>query len=483
MDSDSRERSSTWLRRRGLRSDERRSSDRRSSDRLAGDQRNDCASRARAPVLATVLGALLTGCPPLAPDGGDPGFQNLTDKTNAGAAYVGSAACRQCHPQAAARHALHGHANILTPVSGAPPEFPAEAVDGAGGQSAGVPSPPAGLTWTDIAYVLGGYRKLANFIDRDGFLLTTGRAGADTQFNLAFPPNAAQPGFAPFRPDRGEPLPYEFDCFRCHTTNPQPFSPGDPQFQDSRPGLMGTWLEAGVQCESCHGPGGNHFTTIGGQVVIRLDRIFIDPSGEQTCFECHAGRDGDASAIEAANGFILFEQQAAELRASGGHAGFACQVCHEPHASVTYDRGAAIRNACTVCHSDVTMARHNGAVYRSADGYAETLRCESCHMPLATRAATSATVPSIDAVDGELLGEGRIGDTRTHIFRITTEPLDVSAMITAGGQVARDEAGRAAVTVDFACLRCHNGQGNVFGLSVERAAEIAGRIHEVPAAP
>jgi hypothetical protein len=56
---------------------------------------------------------------------------------------------------------------------------------------------------------------------------------------------------------------------------------------------------------------------------------------------------------------------------------------------------------------------------------------------------------------------GRIGDTRTHIFRIDTEPNDYHSFFTSDGTaVAKDDRGQAAVTMDFVCFRCHNGIGN-----------------------
>jgi len=44
--------------------------------------------------------------------------------------------------------------------------------------------------------------------------------------------------------------------------------------------------------------------------------------------------------------------------------------------------------------------------------------------------------------------------------------------------VQKDTAGRAAVTVDFVCLRCHNTEnGYPFRLTVRSASEIALGIH------
>jgi Cytochrome c554 and c-prime len=312
--------------------------------------RNELALRMRvyaAGGLLLAASAFLGACP-RTEDVNPLGFENTTDKTNAAARFVGSSACVQCHAEIAATHAQHGHAQVLKAAQGAAPEYPAAAA------RAGVPAPPAGMAWTDVAYVVGGYRKAARFVSQDGYLLT----GADTQWNLSFPPNGTSAGFAAYRAGDVEPAPYDFSCFRCHTTGPA-FDAAALRNQDGRPGIAGTWNEIGVQCEACHGPGGGHFQTTAGNVFIDTGRVFVDADGSRTCAECHNRPFDDRSgAILAGDGFILNQGQWPELRASGGHSEFACTVCHDPHRSLAVDRDAALRNTCTACHRDATMAGH-----------------------------------------------------------------------------------------------------------------------------
>lgn len=430
--------------------------------------RNEKRLRARkgGAIAGLLIVGVLGGCQPGGDGNPTPSPGNSTDRTNGGATYVGSASCAQCHADAAALHATHGHAQILKPLQGVPPDYPAEA------PQAGVPAPPPGFAWTDLAYVVGGYIKAAQFVGQDGYLLTTGQSGVNTQWNLDFPPSGTTNGFVPYEAAASSPLPYDFSCFQCHTTAPV-FDPAAPRNQDGRIGIVGTWNETGVQCEACHGPGGGHFQTVDGVVVIDTARIFIDADGSQTCAQCHNRPfDDRGGAIPARDGFIQNQSQSHELKASGGHASFACTYCHDPHRSSVVDPADDIRNACMACHAGKSMAGHDGAVFHRGD-YAEALSCQSCHMPYATRNAHNA---SADVV-GPL---GRMGDTRTHIFRINPSPVDYTGMFTAdGSEVLRDADGRAAVTVDFVCLRCHNEFGP-FSLTVERAAEIAGRIHELP---
>lgn len=244
---------------------------------------------------------------------------------------------------------------------------------------------------------------------------------------------------------------------------------------DVEPRAVNGGVETGVQCESCHGPGSNHFGTRDGTVRIDTTAIFVDSSGVEKCDQCHGGASSPGAAlVRASRGFIESGQQAPELRASGGHSTFACTFCHDPHASVVNDRAAAIRNECAVCHTDRNMAQHDGHVFVRGD-YSERLTCVSCHMPFA--GLTVSGTPT------ELTGAGRMGDVRTHIFRIDIDEgdLTVHQMLESDGAAVRQDAhGRAAVTVDFVCLRCHDGTGNAFPLRAVSANGIAVGLHLNP---
>lgn len=251
-------------------------------------------------------------------------------------------------------------------------------------------------------------------------------------------------------------------CSACHSDKGSRFA-------------AGRHADVGLGCESCHGPGGSHFSTRSTEIVIDVSRIFIDPDGSQTCATCHSQTlASGGTTILAADGFILPMQQWSELKASGGHAGFACTFCHDPHGSVAVDRRGAIRNECTACHAEQTTAGHGGDSIVIA-GRTETLSCESCHMTYAGRSQSSTSIEGI--------GPGRQGDLRTHIVRISSASQDYRSFFTPDGSaVALDSQGRAAVTVDFACLRCHNDAGVPLfrpGQEIDRAAEIAPHIHDL----
>ncbi len=404
-------------------------------------------------------------CPPGTglPSPGLPIYYNTTDKTNNSASFVSSAACKSCHPGLAEKLAIHGHAQALKRILGSAPDYPDQ------GQTNGVPNPPAGFGWPDISYVRDGYTKKGLFVDNNGYQLTTGLTGQPTQWNLGLTALGADPAFVDYLPAALTATPYDFETFRYETTGPKPLDPANPMFQENRPGIEGTWAEPGVQCEACHGPGSKHIPRPPAR------NLFVDVNGTMTCAECHtrpfASTTGE---ILAAGGFIRDRQQWSELKASGGHSTFACTYCHDPHESVVNNRPAAIRNTCTACHDDANMALHKGKVFVRGD-YREELSCESCHMPFATRSGASAP----DALVGPY---GHQGDTRTHIFRITTENKTYLDMFTPdGSQVVRDSEGLAAVTADVVCLRCHNPYSQpTLAFTPERAAEIAIGVHRPP---
>lgn len=220
---------------------------------------------------------------------------------------------------------------------------------------------------------------------------------------------------------------------------------------------------AGVGCESCHGPGGNHVP-----FPSRRD-LYVDVS-VANCAQCH-GRLNAPDTIPARDGYVLPLVQYSELRASGGHADFNCGYCHDPHATSRAAGAGGIRNDCTSCHDDRNLAFHEGKVYTRGD-YVEPLACQSCHMPL-TGLRAAALGPD------EIGPDARAGDVRGHIFRIDVANTSFAAMFDeTGTAVRKDEQGRAAVTIDFVCLRCHNGIGSAFAIRGTTAVEIADDMHE-----
>lgn len=341
----------------------------------------------------------------------------------------------------------HGHASALSAIVGEP--------------SPPLTDPPPGLDWADVAYVIGGSLKAANFVDVDGFLLTDGDTGQPVQFNLPH----AQAGTVGYVPETGDQVtrePFDYDCFRCHVTGAESFETTGGQRQDNRPGVDGTWRQDGVQCEACHGPGSLHVP------APQMGNLRVEGSAA-ACGECHTSDLGiDALAVD--RGLLAANQQSAELVA-GPHAMLACNVCHDPHVSVFNDREAALRNTCASCHPGQNMARHGGRVFVDGD-YVETLKCESCHMPFGS---ASTTVVQRSTASGASV---RYGDGRAHVFAIDVSNRAFDSTISSNGdQVMLDANGQFEMTLDVVCIRCHNGVSRAFELTLESASAIASGMH------
>lgn len=344
---------------------------------------------------------------------GDPGLDYTAPE------YVGRSACKECHADLYAAYLDTGHAHALHKiVDGAAPEFP----------ESKVPKPPAGFTWNDIQYVIGGYGWMARFVDKQGYLLT-GNADALTQYNLANKRLKTDAGWVAYH--AGEEIP--FDCARCHTTGY--VAEGN---QDGLPGLIGVWAEDGVSCENCHGPGSHHVNAPY-QVSMSVVR------DSEACGACHSR--STVTTIEAQDGFIDHNQQFSELFSSKKRM-MRCVDCHNPHESTLYGDGAN-KSDCKTCHYEqaefqkITDRRHAS--------------CVDCHMPRGTRSAVA--VPTRFT-----------GDMRTHMFAIN--PFARSQFNQDGTQAEPD------ITIEFACKSCHSEEGRAPLLEDARLIEVTVGFHE-----
>ncbi len=264
---------------------------------------------------------------------------------------------------------------------------------------------PEGFSWDDISYVVGGHSTKAIYLDETGHIITStvDREGEPVdgmnQYNLL---TGEWSDFA-----AGEDRPY--DCGGCHTTgyNPRGSMPG-------LPGIEGSFKFPGVECEVCHGPGST---------------MQVNHAAEE-CGACHKHPDTDG--IEAVGGFIRSEGQYSEFKA-GAHRELACVSCHNPHKPAEF----SIKKQCEDCHSD--LAADYATSFKGEAG----IQCEDCHMPYATLSA-------------QPLGPHK-GDMRTHIFSIDPR-AGINMFSEDGSSVVLDDDGKAAVTLDFVCQRCHQGK-------------------------
>lgn len=179
------------------------------------------------------------------------------------------------------------------------------------------------------------------------------------------------------------------ECLGCHTVG---FNP------ETR-----TWVEMGVGCESCHGPGKTHTTAKKeDRKSTILNSANFEPKVQaMTCGQCHSrGRDksgkyafphgyvpgGDLAAAfdDAKPAEAGRNQQFSDLMQSPKHwdNGVVCEKCHDPHGDTAqpYQLRLPINETCLQCHADKikSLAEHVAAKGKTAP---ENATCATCHMP------------------------------------------------------------------------------------------------------
>ncbi len=340
-------------------------------------------SHIRSSLASLIFGAILLAIPSFA----------------AAQAYEGSEFCAECHETQFNQWAVSGH--------------PYKLMKGSEAKFRPIPL-PAGHTWDDISYVIGGYKWKSRYLDQDGYIITSvvdpilGPVAGQNQYNNL---TGTWSNYHPGEVD----LPY--DCGSCHTTgwvaDTDAATDGTlSDNQDGLPGIHGTFEFGGIQCEACHGPG--------------MGSMNIDDSAA-FCGTCHAR--GAPDAIPASGGFIRHQEQYNEFLASP-HAALKCVSCHNPHKKAEF----SIVTECESCHADEAASY----ALNSMSDYG--VECQDCHMPFALKSALA-------------LGPHQ-GDVKSHLFSINTDPA--ANMFTPDGNfVALDGAGKGAATLDFVCQRCH----------------------------
>jgi cytochrome c-type biogenesis protein CcmH/NrfG len=175
-------------------------------------------------------------------------------------------------------------------------------------------------------------------------------------------------------------------CLRCHATGVQPID-GTQNGYLSQP-----FLEGGVGCERCHGPGARHAASANPHDIVNPASLAPERR-DSVCAQCHlSGEIRVDRAGKSMSDFMVGENladytvafvrasssamkvtshvenlaQSACSRASGGR--LWCGTCHDPHfvPSAT-EKAAWFRSKCEGCHA--------AAVCRRGPN------CIACHMP------------------------------------------------------------------------------------------------------
>lgn len=185
--------------------------------------------------------------------------------------------------------------------------------------------------------------------------------------------------------------PVEPTCLQCHASRLQPL-PGTQNGFASEP-----FLEGGVSCERCHGPGQSHIArmksgpTGASREIVNPTKLDPDRR-DSVCAQCHLSgeasvvkkqgfrpgerisdylavfvRSGGSPGMKVTSHFEKLSQSACK-RASGDR--LWCGTCHDPHSPP-----AELRKKCLDCHEPAACKERPAARLQNHDD------CVRCHMP------------------------------------------------------------------------------------------------------
>jgi hypothetical protein len=156
-------------------------------------------------------------------------------------------------------------------------------------------------------------------------------------------------------------------CFRCHSTGPLALGEG----------LAIEPSENGVQCEACHGPGGEHAARAAAGALDAARPGIVNPGKLEpdallkACGECHRPPAEQPGEIDYRDPWNVRHQplylvRSACFERSGA---LTCMTCHDPHGGLVRNDSAHYDAGCGSCHA------------QGACKAGKTAQCASCHMP------------------------------------------------------------------------------------------------------
>lgn len=355
-------------------------------------------------------------------------YENRYDAT-----FVGSNTCKKCHERTYLNWRTSLHSRMMRDVKLEPfanfGDFESESKD-------------RSFSKSDVSYTLGSqwkqmYLKKENnklIVLPAQYLVDSGK-------------------WKSYFPDNPEKRDWYQECAGCHTTG---FNPDKKRF-----------VEMGVGCEACHGPGSNHVEAKPGfeiETIIQAGRL-TPAQGAQICGSCHTrGRDktGDYAypfSYQKHKGEANLRLHFEEVHPSNGHeseyfwpsgeskysnqqyldwkksehakVGVTCTTCHSVHqrrTSLSANMDAsnllnAIRSKTRLFEDQLCKSCHNAPQYRSVHRIHTFGNCIRCHMPKVAKI-------------------GEAGDAHSHTFRF----MFPEGTIKAGGVEMQPNA----------CNSCHH---------------------------
>jgi ssDNA-binding Zn-finger/Zn-ribbon topoisomerase 1 len=283
--------------------------------------------------------------------------------------YVGSSKCAQCHGAKYESYRQTWHSRILRPATDETVLGDFDSTD-----------PDLSFSLDDVVYVVGGQFSQRYLTDVDGQLYVL-----PAQWDV----NSRE--WVAYHPDDWQERPYAKHCAGCHTTGFEAAS--------------GEWVEEGVQCEACHGPGLDHVALAGDRShIVNPANLTFD---EQTaiCGQCHLrGHDPtgqhdfptdyrpggpltlDEAFIPTTETDAFFpdgsskrhHQEYLDWQLSPHASGVACVFCHVSHSRGETEHQTRFvgNHRCVICHEE----KKDLALHISYHPLGEMV-CTDCHMP------------------------------------------------------------------------------------------------------
>ncbi len=196
-----------------------------------------------------------------------------------------------------------------------------------------------------------------------------------------------------------------------------------------------SWIHHGhypfPDCEACHGPGAQHALTLNPYTMhTETDAVL--------CGQCHSS--DNTTDVRVSDELIEPHQEYTQWYHSPHNRKTQCITCHRPHSSTINSSSSSRtpRQVCTNCHAGKTVR-----------GSMHDLDCVDCHMPpMVKKHSASGTSPY------------RFGDAPSHIWRIKVSADPQDLLVNNGTRLNTDSKGYF-LTLDAACLYCHNGKSAV----------------------
>ncbi len=351
--------------------------------------------------------------------------------------FVGSKSCRDCHAKFYEQWSAskHGTAMQLYSPQFAKAELKPQATDVVIGKQSYRAEIDADQGWIretsggkeiryPIAHVMGGKNAYYFLTPMAKGRLQVLPVAYDVKKQLWYDTAGSGVRHFPDRRQQDEALPwtdrlftFNTTCFDCHVSQLA------TNYDLAADTYRTTWREAGISCESCHGPGGDHARAMEAGVkghsskeikIIRTSEFSHERMNDM-CATCHAKMVPISTDFTAGDRFfdhydlITLENQDfySDGRDLGENYTFTsfcmspclksgkldCNQCHTPAGRPRYE-GAQSNQSCTPCHAQIVA---NPSVHSHHKVESTGSSCIACHMPMTRFAAMGRTDHSMRA--------------------------------------------------------------------------------------